>query len=116
VTNLRLPVLENVMRAHHDMGGLPANPLDISEHNYAPWEKRTHALMLLLSESCRSLMSVDELRLGIEALGDAEYDRLTYYERWIASIANNLLKKGVLTVDELGRKLAEVEAREAQPS
>ncbi len=102
------------MRGHHDMGGLSAGPIAITEHNYAPWEKRTHALMILLSESCRSVMSVDELRLGIEALGDAEYDRLTYYERWITSIANNLLKKGVFTVDELGRKLAEIEAREGQ--
>ena len=102
------------MRQHHDMGGQPAGPLDRSEHNYAPWEKRTHALMLLLSEPCRAVMTVDELRRGIEGLGAAEYDRLTYYERWIASIADNLVRKGVLTVDELGRKLAEVEAREAK--
>ena len=102
------------MRQHHDMGGQPAGPLDRSEHTYAPWEKRTHALMLLLSEPCRAVMTVDELRRGIEGLGAAEYDRLTYYERWIASIADNLVRKGVLTVDELGRKLAEVEAREAQ--
>ena len=101
------------MRAHHDMGGLPAGPLDLSEHHYAPWEKRTHAMMLLLAE--QGVMTVDELRRGIESLGAEEYDRLTYYERWIASIANNLLQKGVLTVDELGRKLAEIEAREKQP-
>lgn len=104
------------MRGHHDMGGLPDGPIAITEHNYAPWEKRTHALMILLSEPCRSIMSVDELRLGIEALGDAEYDRLNYYERWITSIANNMIKKGVFTVDELGRKLAEIEAREGQAS
>jgi hypothetical protein len=102
------------MRQHHDMGGQPAGPLDRSEHTYAPWEKRTHALMLLLSEPCRAVMTVDELRRGIEGIGEAEYDRLTYYERWIASIADNLVRKGVITVDELGRKLAEVEAREAQ--
>jgi len=39
-----------------------------------------------------------------------------YYERWITSITQNLLHKGILTTDELGRKLAEIEAREAQPS
>ncbi len=103
------------MRAHHDMGGLPAGPLDLSEHNYAPWEKRTHAMLLLLAEPGRGVMTVDELRRGIESLGAAEYDRLTYYERWIASIANNMIQKGVFTVDELGRKLAEIEAREKQP-
>lgn len=100
------------MRQHHDMGGLPAGPVDRSEHAYAPWEIRTHALLLLLAEPGRQIMNVDELRRGIEGLGAAEYDRLGYYERWIASIAANLIEKGVLTVDELGRKLAEVEARE----
>jgi hypothetical protein len=102
------------MRAHHDLGGLAAGPVDLSEHAKAPWEKRTHALLWLLSR--RGVLTVDELRRGIEALGAAEYDRLGYYERWITSITQNLLHKGVLTTDELGRKLAEVEAREAQPS
>jgi hypothetical protein len=103
------------MRAHHDMGGLPAGPIERSEHTYAPWEKRTHAMMILLAER-PGLLSVDQLRRGIEALGEGEYDRRTYYERWIASIADNLIQKGIITVDELGRKLAEIEAREKQPS
>src|SRR5439155_27050639 len=98
------------MRQHHDMGGLPAGPLDRSEHPYAPWEKRTHALMLLLSEPGRKVMTVDELRRGIEGLGAEEYDRLVYYERWITSITANLIEKGALTVDALGRTHAEVEA------
>ena len=68
---------------------------------------------MLLSRPGREVMNVDELRRGIEALGAAEYERLSYYERWIASITNILLQKGVFTADELGRKLAEVEAREA---
>jgi hypothetical protein len=104
------------MRGYHDLGGQPAGPVDRSEHEYAPWEKRVHALMILLSDPCRRVMTVDELRRGIESLGEAEYDRLSYYERWIASMGNILLQKGVFTADELGRKLAEVEAREAQPS
>jgi hypothetical protein len=97
------------MRGCHDLGGLPAGPIDKTTHVLAPWEKRIHALMLLLAE--RSVMNLHELRRGIESLGEAEYDRLAYYERWIASITSNLLEKGVLTTDELGRKLAEVEAR-----
>jgi hypothetical protein len=102
------------MRQHHDMGGLPAGPLDRSEHNYAPWEMRTHALMVLLSRPPRGVMTVDELRRGIETLGEQEYDRLTYYERWIMSITANLIQKGVITVDELGRKLTEIESREGK--
>jgi hypothetical protein len=99
------------MQRHHDMGGRPAGPVERSEHDHAPWEKRVDAILRLLTDRKRRIMTVDELRRGIEELGPGAYDELSYYERWIASIGENLLEKGVLTVDELGRKMAEVEAR-----
>ena len=37
-------------RAHHDMGGLPAGPVERNEHDYALWEKRVDAIMILLSK------------------------------------------------------------------
>ena len=99
------------MRRHHDMGGLPAGPVERAEHEYAPWEKRVDAILRLLSDRRRRIMTVDELRRGIEELGPGAYDGMTYYQRWLASIANVLIEKGVITVDELGRRMAEVEAR-----
>jgi hypothetical protein len=98
------------MRGCHDLGGLPEGPVERSEHDYAPWEKRVDAILQLLADKDRRLIRVDELRRGIESLGAAAYDRLSYYERWIAAIANILIEKGVFTVDELGRKMAEVRA------
>lgn len=98
-------------RRHHDMGGEAAGPVERSEHDYAPWEKRVDALMRLLSDPKRRILTVDELRRGIEDLGPGAYDGMTYYERWMASIAGNLLQKGVITVDELGRRMDEVERR-----
>ncbi len=100
-------------RRHHDMGGLPAGPVAPSEHGQALWEKRVDALMTLLADDQRRLLRVDELRRGIEQLGPGAYDEMSYYERWIASIVSVLQTKGVITTDELGRKMAEVEAREA---
>lgn len=99
------------MRTHHDMGGEPAGPVQPDEHVYAPWEKRVDAILRLLSGPERRILTVDELRRGIEGLGPGAYDRMTYYERWIASITENLLEKGVISVDELGRRMAEVEAQ-----
>lgn len=99
------------IRRHHDMGGLDAGPIDASEHDYAMWEKRVDAIVKVLSTPDRKLLSTDELRRGIEELGPGVYDELSYYERWISSATNLLLEKGVITVDELGRKMAEVEAR-----
>lgn len=98
------------MRSHHDMGGQPAGPVDITEHDYDPWEKRVDAMFSLLVQEKR-LMRVDELRRGIEALEPNVYDNLTYYERWIASIANNLVEKGVLDQAELDARIAEIEQR-----
>jgi hypothetical protein len=104
------------MRGHHDMGGLPAGPVERSAHDYALWEKRVDALMLLLSAPSRRLLRVDELRRNIEALPPDAYDRMTFYERWISAIANTLLQRGVITTDELGRKMAEVASRAEEGS
>lgn len=99
------------MKRHHDMGGDAAGRVSPDEHDYAPWEKRVDALLRLLSDRRRRILTVDELRRGIEDLGPGAYDEMTYYQRWIASITENLLEKGVITVDELGRAMADVEAR-----
>jgi hypothetical protein len=51
--------------------------------------------------AAKKLMSVDELRRGIEAIPEAAYHRLSYYRRWIRSIADTLLRTGVITETEL---------------
>ena len=103
-----------LLRRHHDMGGLQAGAVDPyapgAEHDYAPWEKRVDAILRLLADSKRRLITTDELRRGIEELGPGAYDEMSYYERWIASVTNNLLEKGVIMVDELGRRMAEITA------
>lgn len=93
------------------MGGLPAGPVGRTEHDYALWEKRVDALMVLLSR--RGLLTVDELRRNIEGLGADAYDRMTYYERWIHAITQTLIERGVISVDELGRAMDAVRTREA---
>ena len=101
-------------RAHHDLGGLPAGPVNAIEHDYALWEKRVDAPMMLLSHKDRRLLTVDELRRNIESLGPGAYDTLTYYERWIYAITQTLIQRGVISVDELGRKIEAIRASEAQ--
>jgi len=99
------------------MGGLDAGPVVRSEHAFEPWENKTDAIVRLLSNpKSGPLMRIDELRRGIEDMGPGIYDELTYYERWIASVANVLIEKGVISVDELGRKLEEVKARHVSPT
>ena len=97
------------MRGYHDLGGMPGQPLDLSEHTYEPWEKRGDALLVLLVE--RGVITLDEHRRVHESLGDRAYKELRYYERWIAASANLLVMKGVVTLAELVNKMAEVKAR-----
>ena len=99
------------LRKPHDLGGLEAGSVDRNEHAHEPWEKRVDAIMRLVSDEKRQMLTVDELRRGIEDLGPGAYDKLSYYERWISSLTNILIEKGVVTIDELGRKMSEVEAR-----
>lgn len=97
-------------RGHHDMGGLLDGEIDLDEHDYALWEKRVDAMMMLLTNQLQ-IMTVDQMRKGIEGLPPGAYDSMTYYERWIASISNTLLESGVISAEELGAKMAEIEAR-----
>ncbi len=101
-----------MMRGYHDIGGLPAGPVERNEHDFALWEKRVDALMMLLSHPSRQLVSVDELRRNIESIGTGAYDQMSYYERWIYSVTQTMIQRGVINIDELSRKMAEVEARQ----
>jgi len=98
------------MRSYHDMGGLSAGKLVAREHDYEPWEKRVDALMLLLSHPDRKLLTVDELRRNIESLGADAYDKMSYYERWMHSICQTLIQRGVISIEELGQAMARVRA------
>ena len=100
------------MRGIHDLGGLPGGPVERDEHDYAQWEKRVDALMRLLSHADRQLLRVDELRRNIESLGAEAYGRMGYYERWMHAITQTLIQRGVIGIDELGRKMAEQGERE----
>ena len=100
-------------RSYHDMGGLPAGRVEPTEHDYAEWERRVDAMMMLLTgvSGGERRMSVDELRKNIESLGPAAYDRMSYYERWVTSLTQTMLQRGLISTDDLARKMAEVEAR-----
>lgn len=97
-----------------EMGGLAAGPIERVEHEYAPWEKRCHALANVLD--IHKIINTEEKRRGISALGSEMVGQLTYYERWIVAFANILFQKGILAPEDLARKMDEVEARWGNPA
>ena len=97
---------EEARRAHHDMGGAAkfmCEAIDTAPHGLTTFDREVDALRGILG--AKGVMSVDELRRGIEAIPEAEYLRLGYYQRWIRSIADNLIARGVVTEGELDAAL-----------
>lgn len=91
-------------RGVHDRGGSPTDaPIDRTEHELADWELLTDALVRALDR--RDLVNVDELRRGIESMPRGEYERASYYERWLYSVETILTEKGVLARGELDARL-----------
>ena len=88
------------MSGVHDMGGRPNDdPIDQSEHVLSDWERHTHAMVGALRE--KRIITTDELRRGIESIAPDEYGKLSYYERWSASLETLLVEKGLLSKDEI---------------
>ena len=102
-------------RRWHDMGGGfdgdLAGPVPMEGHDFALWEKRVDALVMLAQAS--GLMNVDGLRRVLEDMGEDAFETMTYYERWVASLNQNLLEAGLYTVAELGERMEAVRARGA---
>ena len=96
-------------RRWHDMGGDAAGPVLPGDHDYALWERRVDALMVLCST--KGLFTVDGLRRAIEDMGEEAFETMSYYERWIAAVTQNLVESGSLTLDEIGTRMAEIAAR-----
>lgn len=98
-------------RAAHDVGGLEFGPIDREEHDLALWEKRTDAMLRLLVGPDGRAFTVDGMRRVIEDYGQQEYDRTTYYEKWIRAVRNLIVEQGVVTREEIEARMAEVRAK-----
>lgn len=98
-------------RAAHDVGGLEFGPIDREEHDLALWEKRTDAMLRLLVGPDGRAFTVDGMRRAIEDYGQQEYDRTTYYEKWIRAVRNLIVEQGVVTREEIEARMAEVRAK-----
>ena len=93
----------------HDRGGWPDDrPIDHTEHELEDWELVTDALLQALGQA--GVITVDELRRGVESMERWRYEHASYYDRWITSIEKILVERGVLTGAEIDRRVAELQA------
>ena len=96
------------MSGHHDLGGKPAGAIDRTPHEPSYWDRRVDALKQLMSDPRRRFWRADEVRNAVESLSPEEYKRLRYYERWITAVSRLLVAKGVLTREEIDRRIAQL--------
>ena len=91
------------------MGGDPAGDINHDQHDFALWEKRVDALMVLASSA--GLMNTDSLRRVLEDMGEEAYETMSYYERWIESVSQNMVEAGAFSTAELAIRMAQVKTR-----
>jgi hypothetical protein len=98
-------------RGVHDLGGLTGDAIDQSGHELTFFDKRVDALLRLLVESPRRHFAVDALRRAIEQLPEERYKSLSYYERWMDAIARLVVEQGLVSQEDLDRRIAEIKSR-----
>eukprot|EP00891_Asterochloris_glomerata_P009983 jgi/Astpho2/9983/Aster-06795 len=98
-----------------DIGGREEDmgPIDRTEKTLQEWELQTHSLVSLLST--KGLLSVDELRRGLEDLPEAAYKHRSYYEKWAASVASIQMERGNISQRDIdaamGKPVTEPEVK-----
>ena len=98
------------MNGIHDMGGMHGfGRVDREENEpvfHAKWEGR----VLGISRACSAqhLFNIDESRHGIERMAPIDYLASSYYERWLDRTVRLLVEKGVITREDLERRMAQL--------
>lgn len=95
----------------HDLGGQPAGPVARSEHEAEPWQNLVTAIMYLLRDQCH-LVRTDEMRRAIEDMPPGDYRRLEYFEKWAVGVSALVVEKGLVSREELDRRLSALKAKQ----
>lgn len=87
----------------HDMGGRygdgAVDPAPGEPMFHAPWHRRAMALTLAVGALGR--WSIDASRYARESVAPGDYARFSYYEKWLAGVANLALARGLVSREEL---------------
>ena len=91
------------MNGIHDMGGMHGMGPIRHEPNepvfHEAWEARLYAINRAIGAWGK--WNIDAGRHGIERLPPADYLRMSYYEKWLARNTELLVKRGLVTQEEI---------------
>lgn len=96
----------------HDLGGRrgfgPVHAVSDEPCYHEPWEGRL--IGLTIGTIARGLYPVDRWRARQEELHPLSYLAMPYYERWMYTLEQNLIRAGVITAGEIEDLVASVAA------
>ena len=101
------------MRGPHDLGGLPADTIDLSDADMTAWQKQANAMRLVLVGAVEPIVTLDQLRRAAEDLAD-DYRRLEYFQRTTEAMRRILVETGVIAASELDDRIAAIARRESE--
>ena len=91
------------MNGVHDMGGMQGlGRIEYEENElpfHAAWEGRVHGLNRAMGAWGK--WNLDAWRHDIELLPPADYLRMSYYEKWLATLEQRVVRYGLVTEEEL---------------
>lgn len=96
------------MTGQHDLGGMPAGPIDPTDSEPPPYGKLFTAINSALRQ--HDILTIDEVRRHLEDLPKEEYNR-SYYDRWGEAMCNLLEEKGILTKSEIEARMNLIKKR-----
>lgn len=105
------------MNGIHDMGGMHGmGPIRHEENEpvfHQAWEGRVYAINRALGPWGR--WNIDAGRHGIERLSPVDYLRMSYYEKWLARNIELLVKRGLVTQEEIDSGKPAAGSQKAMP-
>jgi nitrile hydratase beta subunit len=91
------------MNGVHDMGGMQGMGPVHHEKDEPVFHERWEARIYALNRAMRAwrLWNLDTDRHALEVMPPADYLRMSYYERWVTRLENQVVKYGLVTSAEL---------------
>jgi nitrile hydratase len=91
------------MNGVHDMGGMHCmGPIQYEKNEpvfHAAWEGRIYALNRAMRAWRKWNLDTD--RHALELMPPADYLRMSYYERWVGRLADQVVQYGLVTSEEM---------------
>ena len=105
------------MTRPHDMGGrfgdgpIPIKVKDgkcLDDEPVFKFDWHAKALAVTLASASVGKWSIDKGRFFRESLPPSDYNRFSYYEKWISALVNLLIEKKLINTEELKNAVDEV--------